>query len=68
MLVTLFLFCNKCNNTWNAGPILESKGMGVIFQKTGKIFENFSKNVQNLKKIEKGKMMHAIITHNKQLE
>ena len=42
-----FLFCNKCNNMWNAGPILESKGMGVIFQKTGKIFENFSKNVQN---------------------
>ena len=53
---------------WNAGPILESKGMSVIFRKTGKIFENLSKNVQNFKKIEKGQMMHAIITHNKQLE
>ena len=39
-----------------AGPISESKGMGVIFQKKGKemlkrgkIFENLGKNVQNLK-------------------
>ena len=38
------------------GPILESKGMGVIFQKKGKeilknskIFENLGQNVQNLK-------------------
>ena len=37
------------------GPILESKGMGAIFQKKckkmlkrGKIFENFCKNVPNL--------------------
>ena len=44
----------------NAGPILESKGMGVIFQKKGKkmlkrgeIFENLIKNVQNLKYFEK---------------
>ena len=29
--------------------ILESKGMGAIFQKKGKIFENLVKNVQNLK-------------------
>ena len=32
-----------------SGPILESKGMRAIFQKTGKIFENLGKNVQNLK-------------------
>ena len=41
-----------------SGPILESKGMRVIFQKKGqkrsknvkgKIFENLGKNVQNLK-------------------
>ena len=41
-----------------SGPILESKGMRAIFQKKGKkmlrakkgkIFENFDKNVQNLK-------------------
>ena len=43
-------------NTDDAGPILESKGMGPIFQKKkkrgtkkGKIFENLGKNVQNLK-------------------
>ena len=29
--------------------VLESKGMGTIFQKMGKIFENLGKNVQNLK-------------------
>ena len=40
----------------SAGPILESKCMGVIFQKKskemlkkGKIFGNSGKNVQNLK-------------------
>ena len=32
-----------------AGTILESKGMRAIFQKKGKMFENLSKNVQNLK-------------------
>ena len=32
-----------------AGPTLESKGMGAIFQKKGKIFENLSKKVQILK-------------------
>ena len=38
------------------GPILESKGMGAIFQKKGnkmlkkgKILENVGKNIQNLK-------------------
>ena len=30
-------------------PILERKGMRVIFQKKDKIFENLGKNVQNLK-------------------
>ena len=29
--------------------ILESKSMGVIFQKKGKTFEKLGKNVQNLK-------------------
>ena len=29
--------------------ILERNGMGVIFQKKDKIFENVGKNVQNLK-------------------
>ena len=40
----------------STGPILESWGMGAIFQqkakemlKKGKIFENLDKNVQNLK-------------------
>ena len=34
-----------------SGPILESKGMEVIFQKKGKKgqIENLGKNVQNLK-------------------
>ena len=39
-----------------AGPIIEIKSMGVIFQKKGKemlkkgkIFENLGKNAQNLK-------------------
>ena len=31
------------------GSILESKGMRAIFQKKGKIFENWGKNVQHLK-------------------
>ena len=30
-------------------PILESKSMGAIFQKQGKIFENLRKNVKTLK-------------------
>ena len=53
-------------------PVLESKGMHTILQKKGKkrakrgkIFENLSKNVQNLKN---GKWLHAIITSNKLLE
>ena len=40
----------------SAGPILDSKGVCVIFQKKGqkkgkkgKVFENLGKNVQNLK-------------------
>ena len=35
-----------------AGPILERKGMGAVFQrkgKKGKIFENLGKNARNLK-------------------
>ena len=32
-----------------AGLILESKGMGEIFQKKGKILENLDKNILNLK-------------------
>ena len=32
-----------------AAPILESKSMGAMFQKKGKIFENLRKNVQSLK-------------------
>ena len=38
------------------GPILEGKGMCVIFQKNGKTRENIwkFKNVQNLKYFEKG--------------
>ena len=32
-----------------AAPILESKSMGVIFQKKGEMFENLRKSVQNLK-------------------
>ena len=49
MWVTLFLFCNKCNDLWNAEPVPESKDMGAIFQKKGKILENLGKNVQNWK-------------------
>ena len=30
-------------------PVLERRGMRVIFQKKDKIFENLGKNVQNLK-------------------
>ena len=46
----LVRFCEV--NEYYAGLILESKGMRAIFQKRakkGKIFENFGKNVQNLK-------------------
>ena len=50
----------SCSKRLKAGPILEIKGMGVIFQKKnkemlkkGKIFENFGKNVRNLKNILK---------------
>ena len=32
-----------------AAPILESKSVGAIFQKKGKMFENLHKKVQNLK-------------------
>ena len=32
-----------------SGPIPESKGMGAIFQKKDKMFENLGKNVQYLK-------------------
>ena len=32
------------------GPILQSKGIGAIFQKKNEGFENLDKNVQNLKK------------------
>ena len=47
---------SRLNITNTTGPILESKGMGAIFQKKGKgmlkkskIFENLGGNVQNLK-------------------
>ena len=50
-----------------AGPILQTKGMHMIFQKKGKkggemfkkgkTFENFSNNVQNWKYFEKGQVI-----------
>ena len=40
---------NMQQQSFNAEPILESKGMRAIFQKKGKIFENLGKYVQNLK-------------------
>ena len=51
------MYVNKCTE-WHAdfqlsGPILESKGMGVTFQKKGKIFESLGKNRQNLKIFQK---------------
>ena len=49
--------------------ILDIKGMGVIFKKEGKIFENLAKNVQNLKIfLKRGRKLHAVITCNKLLE
>ena len=51
-----------------SGPILDSKGVHVIFQKKGrkmakksKLFENFSKNVQNLKFFEKRQLEYALL-------
>ena len=40
-----------------AGPILASKGMHVIYQKKGKIFENLGKIVQHMKYCEKGQVI-----------
>ena len=37
-----------------AGPILESNGMGAIFQKKGKIFQNLGEKVQSWKYFQKG--------------
>ena len=49
--------------------IQDIKGMGVIFKKEGKIFENLAKNVQNLKIfLKRGRKLHAVITCNKLLE
>ena len=49
--------------------ILESKSMGMIFQKKGKTFENLRKNVKKFENILKNSMsFHAIITNNKLLE
>ena len=39
----------SCSKRLNAGPILEIQGLGVIFKKEGKIFENMGKNVWDLK-------------------
>ena len=56
-------------------PIQESKGIRAIFRKMakkakkGKIFEDLSKNVENLKKkLKKGSLMCANIAFLKQLE
>ena len=55
IIVTVYVdkvYGNKANmqqQSLNAEPILESKGMRAIFQKKGKIFENLGKYVQNLK-------------------
>ena len=54
----------SCSKRLKAGPILEIRGMGVIFKKEGKIFENLDKIVWNLK-FEMGRWLHAIITCNK---
>ena len=67
---------NACKLVSKSGPLLENKGMHVIFQKKGKkrakkgkIFEKLSKNS---KKIEfffkKNRWLHAIISCNKLLE
>ena len=55
IIVTVYVdkvYGNKANmqqQSLNAEPILESKGMRAIFQKKGKMFENLGKYVQNLK-------------------
>ena len=57
VLVSLLLILNIfATYVVIAGPILESKGKGAIFQKKGKemlkkgkIFDDLGKNVQNLK-------------------
>ena len=56
-----------------AGLMLESKGMGAIFQEKGKEMlkeiENFGKNVLNLKIfLKKGRCLHSIIKYNELLE
>ena len=53
--------------------MLESKGMGAIFQKKGKEMlkeiENFGKNVLNMKIfLKKGRCLHSIIKYNELLE
>ena len=54
------------------GPVLESKGMGAIFQKKGKKGQNILKFWQKCTKLQnilkKGSLMRATIAHMKQLE
>ena len=59
----------SCSKRLKAWPILDIKGMVVIFKKEGKTFENLGKNVQNLKIfLKRGRWLHAVITCNKLLE
>ena len=52
-----------------AGPILESNGMRVIFQKKGKNNWQFGQECTKFENIlKKGSCLHAIITRNKLLE
>ena len=57
---------------WDAGPILEDKGMCVIFQRKGKKGQNILKFEQKCTKFEnilkKGRWLHVIIACNKLLE
>ena len=46
-----------------SGPVLEPKGMHVIFQKNGKIFKNWGKNVQNLKIFWKRAASYVWLSH-----
>ena len=59
----------SCSKRLKAGTILQNKGVGVIFKKEGKIFENLNKKVRNLKFfLKRGRWLHAIIACNKLLE
>ena len=73
MQIVIFLSSASSDFEIQAGPILESKDMGAVFQKKDKemlkkekILGNMGKNMENI--LKKGRRLHAIIARNTLLE